>query len=242
MRSRVVTRLFRWAVLPLLVLAGLWRLSNARSVQLFGRLVSRVPTAERAVALTLDDGPNPRHTREVLDILGAKGVKATFFLIGRDIVAAPMLAAEIAAAGHELGNHSFTHPVLLMMTPTTIQQEVEQTDSALRAVGYTRPITVRPPFGKKLFLLPWYLSRTGRTTVTWDVEPDSYPEVAADPSLIVEHVAQRVRPGSIILMHVMYDSRATSRAALGPLIDRLQGMGYRFVTVSELMALDDRRQ
>jgi peptidoglycan/xylan/chitin deacetylase (PgdA/CDA1 family) len=83
--------------------------------------------------------------------------------------------------------------------------------------------------------LPWFLSRTNRTTVTWDVEPDSYEAVAADARGIVAHVLEKVQPGSIIILHPWYASRATSRAAVPILLDSLLARGYSIVTVGELL-------
>jgi peptidoglycan/xylan/chitin deacetylase (PgdA/CDA1 family) len=116
-----------------------------------------------------------------------------------------------------------------------VRAEIEPTDSLIRAAGHRGPIHVRPPYGYKLAMLPWYLSRTGRTTVTWNIEPDSWPEVAATPAGIVTHVLERVEPGSIILLHVWYPSRATSLAAVGPLIDSLHARGYQVGPVRDLL-------
>ena len=88
-------------------------------------------------------------------------------------------------------------------------------------------------------MLPYYLSRAGRTTVTWDVEPDSYPEVAADSDKIAEHVLTRARPGSIIILHVMYPSRAESLKAVPKIVEGLKARGYDFKTVSELLAAEE---
>ena len=84
---------------------------------------------------------------------------------------------KIVAAGHEVGNHSYSHVRMLLVTPSFVQQEIEKTDRLIRAAGYDREINFRPPYGKKLFALPWYLSKTGRKTITWDVEPDSNPKI-----------------------------------------------------------------
>ncbi len=102
--------------------------------------------------------------------------------------------------------------------------------------GYEGDIHFRAPNGKKLILLPYYLASTGRKTISWDVEPESYRDIATDADQIVAHVLQETRPGSIILLHVMYKSREQSRAALPAIIQGLKAKGYRFVTVSELLA------
>ncbi len=83
--------------------------------------------------------------------------------------------------------------------------------------------------------MPWYLSQTGRTSITWDVEPESYPDIAEDPDAIAEYVLQNAKGGSIILLHVMYRSREASRQALPKIIDGLRSRRFQFVTVSELM-------
>lgn len=232
-------RRWRFAGAVVLVLAaavyGLDRLARSRTVQLFGRLVSRVDTPERVVALTFDDGPTPEFAGEIMEVLASRRVRATFFVIGGDVAAAPEVARRLVAAGHDLGNHSYTHTRMALKSQAFLRGEVERTDAVIRAARHAGEIYFRPPFGRKLVGLPWYLWRTGRTTVTWDVEPDSYPEVAATAEGIASHVAQRVRPGSIVLLHVWYASRATSRAAVPLVIDRLQADGYRFVTVGELL-------
>ncbi len=100
-------------------------------------------------------------------------------------------------------------------------------------------INFRPPYGKKLLALPYYLSKTGRKTITWDVEPDSNPKIARDATQIIEYARSQVRPGSIILLHVMYSSRQESLKAVGCIIGSLQREGYRFVTISELLRAAD---
>ncbi len=222
-------------VLLLLIVLGAWRLSNARSYQLMGHIVARTDTDRQVVALTFDDGPTDAFTDDVLAVLRDRGVRATFFVTGRETEANREAARAIVAAGHALGNHSYTHPQMVLMAPGTVAREIERTDAAIRAAGYEGPIYFRPPYGKKLLVLPWYLSRHGRTTVTWDVEPESYPEVRASAEGIVAHVLERVTPGSIVLLHLMYESRATSREALPLLIDGLRQQGYAFVTVPELL-------
>ncbi|WP_158169581.1 polysaccharide deacetylase family protein [Mycolicibacterium smegmatis] len=234
MRRRVLTVCLALVLCVVVVLAGGYWLSNSRTFQVAGTLVHRVPTPEKVVALTLDDGPTDA-TREVLQTLAAARVPATFYLTGRELEAAPDLGAAIAAAGHEIGNHSFSHRRMVLMSSKTVASELERTDAAIRATGYTGPITFRPPYGKKLWSLPRYLAEHDRISVTWDVEPDSATEPTAD--LIVAQTIDQVRPGSIILLHAMYGSRGPTRAALPRIIFELQSAGYRFVRVSELIGM-----
>ena len=116
-----------------------------------------------------------------------------------------------------------------------IREEIEKTDALIRACGQEGTIHFRSPNGKKLILLPYYLARTERKNIFWDVEAESYREIAADAERIAEHVLAETQPGSIILLHIMYKSRAESRAALPGIIEGLKERGYRFVTVSELL-------
>jgi peptidoglycan-N-acetylglucosamine deacetylase len=212
-----------------------WTLTNSRTHQLFGKLVSRVETTDSVVALTFDDGPTPLYTDSILKILADSNTQATFFAVGGAIRQHPDIAARIVTMGHELGNHSYSHHRLVFKTPGYLRRELDETDSLIRSAGYQEAIRFRPPYGKRLVILPWILSRSQRTTIMWDVEPDSYPSIALDPSRIVEYVTKNVRPGSIILLHVETAGREPARAALPSLIGALHSAGYRFVTVSELM-------
>jgi len=124
---------------------------------------------------------------------------------------------------------------MVFKTPGFVRREIAETDSLIRAAGQRDPISFRPPYGKRLVVLPWILSRAGRPVVLWDLEPDSDPEVGRDPRRIVARVLNYVRPGSILLLHVETPQRATGRAALPSLIGSLRAAGYRLVTLSELM-------
>lgn len=232
-------RLLTYAMIPvalMLALAGVRQLARSRTFQLFGTLVAETKPRERIVALTLDDGPGDAIVDSLIDVLRVHAAHATFFLTGRELAASPEAGVKLLAAGHELGNHTYTHRRMVLVTPGRIREEVERTDSLLRLVGQRGPIWFRPPFGYKLFGLPRYLASTRRTTVMWSIEPDSYRAVAATPDGIVRHVLDRVRPGSIIILHPWYASRRTSRAAIGPLVDSLHARGYRVETVGALLA------
>jgi peptidoglycan/xylan/chitin deacetylase (PgdA/CDA1 family) len=223
--SALVTAL---AVLKLLV--------RSRTVQLFASPIAVVPHVGRAVALTFDDGPAMELVDEIIAILGSRGARATFFVTGRGLASALEAGQRLTAAGHELGNHTFSHRHMLLKSRSFIQSEIESTDTLIRAAGQNDPIYFRPPYGRKLVGLPHYLWRTGRTTIMWSIEPDTYPDVAADPEAIVAHVMARLRPGAIILLHVWQQpQRAASLAALPALIDSLQASGYEVTTVRELL-------
>ena len=223
-------------VAAIAALFGIWRLSSSRTFQLFGEIVPRVNTSERVVALTFDDGPTPAATNQILPILRERDVKATFFVIGAELEQHLEEGRRIAQAGHELGNHSYSHDRMIFKTPSFIREEIERTDQLIRQTGYQGPIHFRAPFGKKLVSLPYYLSQTHRRNIMWDIEPDSFPQVAQSSDQIVDYVLTRTQPGSIIILHIMYPSRATSFHAVPGIIDGLKQRGYRFKTVSELLS------
>jgi peptidoglycan/xylan/chitin deacetylase (PgdA/CDA1 family) len=222
--------------LLLLAALALWRVGKSRTFQFFGVIVPRINTTEKIVALTFDDGPTVKGTSEILKVLDEMQVKATFFLIGGELEQNLAEGRKIVAAGHEVGNHSYSHTRMLLVSPSFVREEVEKTDRLIRASGYDKAIHFRPPYCKKLFALPLYLSQTNRKTITWDVEPDSNPKIAADARKIVEETRASVRPGSIILLHAMYPNRQPSLQAIRGIIETLKQEGYRLTTVSELLA------
>jgi peptidoglycan/xylan/chitin deacetylase (PgdA/CDA1 family) len=221
-------------------LVGVRAVARSRTFQLFGDLLARVEVSEPLVALTFDDGPTADRVGTVVAMLAPRRVRATFFVTGDELAAVPEAGRTLVAAGHELGNHTYSHRRMFLKSPGFARDELDQTDALIRAAGYTGPIAFRPPYGWKFLVLPWVLARTGRTSVTWDVEPDSYPDVAASSARITAHVLERVRPGSIVLLHIWYPSRQTSLDAVPSIVDGLQAKGYRFVTVRELLRMQRR--
>jgi peptidoglycan/xylan/chitin deacetylase (PgdA/CDA1 family) len=230
------TRIVAHALVALFVAAfGAWKFTNARSLQVVGEIVPRVDRADAVIALTFDDGPTRAYTGEVLATLARHGVRATFFVNGQDVGRHPESARRIVDAGHELGNHSWSHPIMVGLSLERIRAEIERTDAQIRQAGFDGEIQFRSPYGKKFVALPYVLATMGRRNVFWDVEPDSASSRAGDTDAIVADTFAHVRPGSIVLMHVMTRRRDASRAALPKVIEGLQQRGYQFVTVSELL-------
>ena len=217
-----------------LVVWGGHLLSKSRTHQLVGELLTRVETSDSVVALTFDDGPVPAYTDSILAVLARFEVPATFFMVGSSMQNNPGVVARVVEQGHELGNHSFSHPQFLLKFPGDIRREIESTDSLIRAAGQDGEIFMRPPYGKRLLGLPLYLRSQNRPVVLWDLEPDTYHSRADG---MVQYVNEHVRPGSIILLHVEIPGRVQNRAALPRILSDLQERGYRFVTLSQLMAL-----
>lgn len=234
----MTTGIRRWALATLLGLAalaalgvGLWQVSRARCFAPTGPVVCRVEAAAPMVALTFDDGPTPAGVEAILPALQRKGARATFFLIGGDVAKHPELVARLLAAGHEVGDHSYTHRRMVGHTSAFYDREIGETEALLRKAGASSGL-FRPPYGKKLFGLPLAARRHGLTIVMWDVEDPA----TSDPKAFAGQVVAQARPGSIILVHAMYASNATARAALPMILDGLDAKGLAVVSVGELMA------
>jgi peptidoglycan/xylan/chitin deacetylase (PgdA/CDA1 family) len=230
-----------WAAgaLVLLLTAAIliWRASKAWCFVLAGEVTCRVETAEPIVALSLDDGPTPEEAEAAIDALQRGGARATFFLIGRYVEEEPASVRQILAAGHEVANHSWSHRRMIGGSSAWYDEEIARTAAALRRLGDDGPLLFRPPFGKKLFGLPLAARRQGHRMIMWDVgEADT-----DDPRAYAAHIVERARPGSIILMHVMYEGNGVARAALPMVLDGLRRKGLRVVTVGDLLARAERR-
>jgi peptidoglycan/xylan/chitin deacetylase (PgdA/CDA1 family) len=222
-------------VVILVCLIAIWNISRARSFQIFGELINRVETGEKIVALTFDDGPwNNGITDEVIAILKHHDVKATFFLNGLGIKDHPSATRRLVQSGHNLGNHSYSHNRLVFKGYDEIKEEVQSTSSLIRSSGFQGEIFFRAPYGKKLLVLPYYLKQQGITSVSWDVEPESYKNARRSADAMVEHVVSNTNPGSIILLHVLGSGNSTSRESLPLIIKALRAKGYRFVQLPEL--------
>ena len=227
----LISRLICIFAVLLMLAFGLFFMSRAPNFQLCGTLVSHGPRDMPGVALTLDDGPTPGFTVQTLELLAERDVPATFFLTGQAAERHPDTVKLIADAGHEIGNHSYSHRRMVLKSSNFVTDELDRTDAALRAAGYDGPLHFRPPYGKKLFVLPWILSRQDRLSVTWDVDGDGDRSINEDAQAIAEHVIASTQNGSIILLHVMF----SSREALPLIIDGLRAQGMEFMTVSELL-------
>jgi peptidoglycan/xylan/chitin deacetylase (PgdA/CDA1 family) len=222
-------------VVGLIAAIGAWRISKARCYQLVGDLICHVKTGEKVVALSFDDGPTPEGVDAVLATLEPRKIKATFFLIGGRMEKWPGQAKRLVDAGHELGNHSYSHTRMIGKWPSDYDNEIARTDRLIKAEGYAKPTLFRPPFGKRLIGLPMAVERAGYRMIMWDVEDNA--EQYPDPKAYAADILVRVKPGSIILMHPMYRHNQTARDALPLVLDGLKARGYRVVSVGEMLAL-----
>jgi peptidoglycan-N-acetylglucosamine deacetylase len=235
---RTRTAIIALAILLALSAAAIWQLSKARCLQLVGEVTCRVETGAKLVALTFDDGPTPEGVDAVLAELGPRGITATFFLIGNRMEKFPGQAERLIAAGHELGNHTFSHQRNLGRSQSFYAAEIAKADALLQRAGSDTKL-FRPPFGKRLIGLPLEVERAGYRTIMWDVEDQ--PEKFTEPRAFAQNILARVRPGSIILIHPMYRTNQVARDALPIVLDSLQSQGYEVVTVSELLERTGRR-
>ncbi|MFS0823957.1 polysaccharide deacetylase family protein [Bacillus sp. 1P02SD] len=220
-------------LLMFLMLFGTYRLMNSRSFQIFGGLTQQVDTDRKVVALTFDDGPSD-NVNGILPILEKYDVKATFFLIGQDMEKFPEEAKKIVEAGHQVGNHTYSHNRMVFKSPSYIKEEIDKTNQLIRDAGFEDQIDFRPPNGKKLVGMPYYLHKQNINTITWNIEPDSY---FTTPEEKIKYVKENITPGSIILLHPMYDDIDKVLAGIEGVIQVLVEEGYSFVTVNELQGL-----
>jgi peptidoglycan-N-acetylglucosamine deacetylase len=217
------------------VLLAVVKISGAWSFSVYGDLINRVETKEPFVALTFDDGPTLGITEEVLKILADNKVKATFFVIGQELDENIIQGRKIVDAGHELGNHSYTHKRMIFRSPSFVREEIQKTDEAIRRAGYTDTIHFRPPYAKKLFVLPYILKQQNRLNIFMDLAPDSLADIEKDPEKMTEYVVSNASAGSIVLMHVLYKSRRASITALPNIISGLRKKGLEPTTLKRLL-------
>jgi peptidoglycan/xylan/chitin deacetylase (PgdA/CDA1 family) len=212
--------------------------SMAPTGQWYGRTFAGLPRGTRQIALTYDDGPNDPHTLRLLEVLAKHGVQATFFLIGRYVQQRPDLAREIVQAGHVVGNHTFTHPLLTFMRDAEIRQELSQCRAALQDAIGEHSNLFRPPFGGRRPAVLRVARELGLEPVMWNVT--GYDWTASPAEVIERKVAKQIRGGDVILLHdgghkQMGADRSQTVIATDRLITRYKAEGYEFVTISQML-------
>jgi len=208
--------------------------------QLMGTMISRVDTDQNFVALTYDDGPNEEFTPELLEVLERNNVKATFFLVGNKIEKNLSLTRLMLEKGHELGNHTYDHKILVFKAPSYIRSQITKTNELLRQVGVDGEIYFRAPYGEKFIVLPYILDQMDMKNILFDVEPQDWRGLESER--VVDDILKNTKPGSIILLHDGIE-RSGSKVAQTTerVIQELKRKGYRFKTVSELLKLSKER-
>lgn len=230
-------------LLLLILLAGfgvlLWYAVAAPSSQMLGKTMVQGKRESGTIALTFDDGPGEA-TPQILDMLGKAGVRATFFLCGGNVERFPQLARRIAEEGHEIGNHTYSHPRLLWRTPGKIAWEIERAQNVIAHHTGRQPALFRPPYGLRWFGLFPILSQRKMMAVMWSVNGYDWRLPARE---IAGRVLRGAGSGSIILLHDgvpphQSASRQPTVEALEQVVRELQGR-YRFVTISEMQSERD---
>lgn len=185
------------------------------------------------IAMTFDDGPHPKQTEEILNILDKYNVKATFFVIGVNVKNYGKSLDSVIKKGHEIGNHTYSHHVLKSMSKENILDEISNTENELlRQYGY-EPKLLRPPCGAYDSTLIDIATENEMKIVLWNIDTEDWAHTSVDN--ITKNVLKNVRGGDIILFHDYISGKTNTAAALDILIPRLKEMGYEFVTVSELL-------
>jgi peptidoglycan/xylan/chitin deacetylase (PgdA/CDA1 family) len=201
---------------------------------LAGKTVHRGAGVRREIALTFDDGPDPARTPALLAALAELDVKATFFLVGAGVDAHPEVCRQIAAAGHELGNHTYRHPYLPLVGAARVAEELAATDRAIaRATGVV-PTLARPPWGARRPSTVRTFARLAKRLVLWDV--NTFDWRGASAPQIADRVLARARPGSIVLMHDAREGGEVTVEAVRLLVPALRARGFELVTVSRAIA------
>jgi len=185
------------------------------------------------IALTFDDGPSEKLTPKLLDLLAAHQIKATFFVIGQNVTDHPEITARAAREGHEIGNHSWSHPNLAKMSDDGVRRELRKTDDAIRAAIGTSPKLLRPPYGSiTARQKKWIAEEFGYKITLWDVDPLDWKRPG--PVVVRDRILRSTRAGSIVLSH---DIHPGTIEAMPGTIEQLEAKGFKFVTVSELIAM-----
>ena len=193
----------------------------------FPDLLWRVEADARTAYLTFDDGPTPECTRPLLDCLDEYDAQATHFLVGRHAEAHPDLVEAISAAGHRVGNHTYSHPDPWSTSQEVLAEELRRTTRILSDLA-RRPIrALRPPYGHPTAFLRQWCAAKNQRMVMWDVMPGDYLQTAT-ASRVSSFVVNHIRPGSVIVLHDNPISEDVTPQALDTILDTLTGRGWRF--------------
>ncbi len=192
---------------------------------------------EKKTALSFDDGPSSDYTPLILDILKEYDIKATFFLLGKQVEKHPELVQRIAREGHSIGNHSHSHRNFTRLDWETVRkQEIERTGKLIEGLTGQSPELVRPPYGKITEEQIILLSELGYKVINWSVDTKDWREDNNHPGMLLTRTRLKVHPGAIILMHDGGGDRSHTVEFLPELIKMLQNKGYDLTTVDDMLS------
>ena len=219
------------ALLCLLLLLRFFVISSEAEIKVY----RSVETEKKQIALTFDDGPHPILTERILAILAQYGVSATFFMVGENVINYPQAAKQVILAGHEVGNHTFTHPHIANLNEQAIFDEIGKCEDALEELCEYRPHLLRTPQGALTPSLERCLLDDDYILVLWSLDTRDWDNKST--ACIVQTVLENVKSGDIILMHDFIGHNSKTPEALEKIIPALLSLGYEFVTVSELLGV-----
>lgn len=194
-----------------------------------------VDCSDRRIALTFDDGPHPRLTPRILKILEQYNVRATFFMIGKHVGYYPETAQMVVDAGHEIGNHSFSHVRLCGLGEQRVQKELDDCSKTILETCKTTPRVFRPPEGAVDKCVLTIADRNDYQVILWSIDTRDWESKNANA--IITRVLASVKPGDIILMHDYIGQNSKTPEALERLLPKLLARGFKPVTVSELLRI-----
>lgn len=199
-----------------------------------GTITSQIqPRVEdKVIALTFDDGPAPKYTQQILEILKQQNIKATFFCVGEMVHYFPQLAKQEVAEGHVIGNHTWHH-WLQKMNSEVAANEIESTATAIFEATGVKTSLFRPPYGALNNGVADYAKKNNYAILMWSDDSEDYRRPSV--SKLVNNVLREAKPGGMVLMHDGGGNRAQTVAALPKIIDALKKRGYKFVTVPQLL-------
>ncbi len=204
--------------------------------------IYHVNTDDKVVALTFDDGPSPVWTPRILDELKRAGIKATFFMIGQHVEKYPEIAKRVAREGHEIGNHTYDHHVLIYYKMYELEKEVKEAEEVIRSVTGRTTKYFRPPKAMLTGEEKQKLKEMGYGIVLWSLNSKDW--VTFDDRYIVRYIVKNIRPGDILLFHdsggvftTEGGNRSETVKTIPLLAEKLKEKGYRFVTISELLSV-----
>ncbi|MEX1119268.1 MAG: polysaccharide deacetylase family protein [Terrimicrobiaceae bacterium] len=190
--------------------------------------------SDNSIAITFDDGPHPQLTPKLLDLLKERGIKATFYVVGKNVETYPEITKRIIEEGHELGNHTWNHPALPKIGAAKVKSEMDRTTEIIVKTTGVKPATMRPPYGATNATLNKRLDEEfGMKVILWSVDPQDWKYRNADR--VANHLIENTKAGGILLAH---DIHPSTIAAMPRTLDTLTAKGFKFVTVSELLAKD----
>lgn len=200
---------------------------------------ANISPSQKAIALTFDDGPWPESTAKVLDILKENNIKATFFVIGQNVKHYPELVKRVVAEGHAVGNHTWHH-WYHYMNPQTAAYEIDHTTDLIYQTTGVKTNLFRPPGGMMHNGLVSYAKNSKYAIIMWSSDSIDYSRPAV--SKLINNVFRQAKPGGIVLMHDGGGNRSQTVQALPEIIAKFRSQGYSFVTVPEVLEMQDKEQ